>query len=354
MNIQEILETLKPIDQLWDLGLVSDATHLVESVQSLLSGVEAMDLVESIPAALSSWHGYGWRTETTGLVVSPFTDDPNDIDAITALMKRLLPPEVTVNPLVMPRFRQIGSGEPSELDSPFQPGNVIIRDCSSANNGTIGAFLSAEDGSTWLISNRHVLDQCPSSKVLGSGRTELGTDVRFVQFQDTGNVVDAGVVRIENRSQIDPHFEELGTVKQLALQTLAELQNDTPVKKFGNFTKLTSGRLSLHCSKVKIAGLDGVDREFVDQFAIVSDGSNGAFAMGGDSGSLVVGNEQPLGLLFAMSDEVVAEVPKDQDPKPPFYLANRWDNVIQKLEDKGIVGSPLKLMLTKEEAAGTH
>jgi len=287
-------------------------------------------------------------------VVSPFTDEPTDIAAIAAQMKQLLPSDVKVDPLVMPRFREISSGTPSELDSPFQPGNVIMRDCTSANNGTIGAFLSAEDGGTWLVSNRHVLDQCPSSKVIGSGRTELGTDVRFVQFHDTGNVVDAGVVRIENRSQIDPHFEDVGTVRQLASQTLAKLQDETPVSKFGNFTKFTSGKLFLHCPKVKVAGHDGVDREFVDQFAIVSDGKNGAFAMGGDSGSLVVGDQQPLGLLFAMSDHVVVAIPQGQDPKPPFYLANRWDNVIQKLENEDIVGSPLRLILTREKAAGSQ
>lgn len=339
MNIDKIRETLQPINELWNRSLIADASYPFESIQP----------------PFRSWHGYGWREEatnleeTTSLVVSPFADNLRDLAAIAAQIKRLLPPAVKVDALVVPRFRIIGSGEPEELPNlaAFQPGNVILRDCSSARNGTIGAFLTAErDGSTWLVSNRHVMAGCLGSQLLGAGRVELGTDVRPVPVHRTGNLVDAGVVKIDHPSQVNPNFEEVGPVKQLNPQTLSNLIERTPVNKFGFFTKFTTGKLVLHCPKLKVTDLDGMAKEFVDQFAIVSDG---AFADGGDSGSLIVADAQPIGLLFAMSDDVI-DIPADQSLKPPFYLANRWDNVIQALSDPRIVGSPLTLMLEKGKA----
>src|SRR6185312_4566114 len=155
MNIRE---TLKPIDELWNRLLVADVSHHVQPDQPPISGVDSMDLEESVQFALTSWHGYGWRTESTGLVVSPFIDSPKDRVTVTTEIKRLLPSDVRVDSLVMPHFQYIGSGKPTEFNNPFQPGNVILRDCSSAHKGTIGAFLAADDGTTWLLSNRHVLD----------------------------------------------------------------------------------------------------------------------------------------------------------------------------------------------------
>jgi hypothetical protein len=348
MNIQQIRDSLKPIDDLWNRALVADAAHPVEHIQPALSGTEAT-LVEPLQPALKSWHGYGWHMETTVLVVSPFADNLKDLAAITTQFKQLLPQEVKVDGLVMPRFQLIGSGKPKELANPFQPGNVILRDCISAHNGTIGAFLTAADGNIWLLSNSHVMADCSGNKLLGAGRVELGMDVRSVQLQNTNNLVDAAVVKIADSIQVNPHFEEIGPVNQFDPKALSNLLNETPpigitesaVSKFGNFTKLTNGKLVLQCSKVKVA-----DLEFVDQLAIIS---NGTFAAGGDSGSLVVSNTQPIGLLFAMTDDDV-EIPPEQNLKPPFYLANRWDKVIQELSALNVVGSPLTLMLEKEKA----
>jgi hypothetical protein len=332
VNIEKIRQILQPIDDLWNRVLVADAAYLFEP---------------ELP--IRNWHGYGWREKKNDLVVSPFAEDPKDLVAIAAQIKKLAP-DVEVDGLVVPHFRVIGSGEPEELPdlAPFQPGNVIKRDCASALNGTIGAFLTADrDGSTWLVSNRHVMAGCLGSPLLGAGRVELGTDVRPVPVLGTGNLVDASVVKIDDPLQVNPQFEKVGPVKQLNPQTLPNLIEGTPVSKLGFSSKFKTGTLVLNCPKVKVRDLDGIAKEFVDQFAIVS---KEAFAQEGDSGSLIVGEEQPLGLLFAMSDDVI-DIPEDQSLKPPFYLANRWDNVIQALQSPRIVGLPLKLLLSKEAAA---
>lgn len=339
MNSQDIQNTLKRIDDLWDSQDDAIAAHRFDSVQ----------------LAFESWQGYGWREETTGLVVSPFVDKPEDLAAIEAKIKQFVLPEVKVEGLVMPPFQEIGRSEPTELPDAFHPGNVVIGDCPAAHNGTIGAFLTAErDGSIWLLSNCHVLAECPCSHILGAAFTVLGSEVRPVQFQDEGNVVDAAVVKIEDISQVNPSFQGLGLgrVAQPNRQTMANLRQGTTVHKFGNSTGLTSGKLVLHCPKVKVADDSGNVREFVHQFAISSDGHNGLFADGGDSGSLIVGGQQPIGLLFAMSIADEIEIPQEQTLKPPFYLANRWDNVMQKLSQ--IIGSPLKLMLQKKEVSAVE
>ncbi|PYP87919.1 MAG: hypothetical protein DMG65_16200 [Candidatus Angelobacter sp. Gp1-AA117] len=335
MDIQEIL---KPIDDLWNRQHVAGVAHLNELAQP----------------PFGSWHGYGWRKEANGVVVSPFVDDPENMVALVAKIKQLVPQEVTVEGLVTPRFREIGGGVPQQLPNldTFQPGNIILRDCRSAHNGTIGAFLTAGDGSIWLLSNRHVMAGCSGSQLLGAGRIELGTDVRSV---DKSNLVDASVVKINDPLQVNPHFEEVGPVQQFAPQALSKLLNETPlignekppVSKFGNITTLTNGKLVLQCAKVEIVDLNRMVKKFVDQLAIVSDG--GLFAQPGDSGSLIISNEQPIGLLFAVSDHVI-EIPENQSLKPPFYLANRLDNVIQELSNQEVVGLPLQLMLDKKQA----
>lgn len=177
--------------------------------------------------------------------------------------------------------------------------------------------------------------------------------MRSVPLRDKNNVVDAAVVKIENPSKVNPSFADLGLgrVAQPNRQVLASLRQGMTVRKFGNSTGLTSGNLVLHCPIVKVGDDAGTVREFVHQFAIVSDGDNGLFADGGDSGSLIISGEYPIGLLFAMSLKSGIEIPQEQSLKPPFYLANRWDNVIQQLSDAKIVGSPLKLMSEVSQAS---
>jgi len=335
VNLQEIKNTLKPIGDLWD------NQH----------GAGAADFTDRM-SAFSSWHGYGWREEATDLVVSPFVNKPEDLPAIEARIAASLPPEVKVEGLVMPSFQEIGRGIPKELpDDAFQPGNVVIGSCPSAQPGTIGGFLTAErDHSTWLLSNRHVLAVCPSGQISGAHFTVLGSEVHSVRLRNKGNVVDAAVLKIENPSRVNPHFEDLGRVAQPNRQTMARLRKGTAVRKFGVVTKLTFGNLVLHCPKVKVEDEAGVAREFVHQLAIVSGGHKGLFADAGDSGSLIVNGEHPIGLLFASTMTSAIEIPEGQSLKPPFYLANRWDNVIKKLEK--VIESPLKLMLEKKQATG--
>lgn len=332
MNSQGIQDILQPIDDLWDQA-----------------GAGAMHLLEFVGSVFGSWQGYGWRKEADNLVVSPFVDSAEILSSIEARISALLPKSVKVEGLVMPPFQEIGSGTPKELPDAFQPGNVVIGSCPSAHNGTIGGFLTAQrDDSTWLLSNRHVLAGCPSGQLSGAHFTVLGSEVYSVPLQAKDNVVDAAVVKIEDPSRVNPRFEKLGRVAQPNLHTMARLQEGTTVRKLGNFTGVTSGKLVLHCPKVKVEDDAGVAREFVHQLAIVSDGHDGPFADGGDSGSLVVSGEDPIGLLFASNITNAIEIPEGQSLKPPFYLANRWDIVIQKLQK--VIRSPLKLMLEKKQA----
>lgn len=335
MNSEQVQVILKRIDELWA------NSHNTQSMPGAS---------EVVPFA---WNGYGWREERTGLVVSPFVENSEDLSPIVAEFESRLPHEVKVEGLVMPRFREMrAKGQSGDPDTPLRPGNVVFTGCPDACVGTIGAFLIGQS-ERWLLSNRHILAECTSPDgVMGVNNFPIGTDVRPVAAQDNGNVVDAALVKVENTSEIDPTFRGIERLVNAGAAALPKLHEMESVQKLGRVTNLTSGNLVLHCPKVKISDCsDKTTREFDHQLAVVSAKKGKLFADEGDSGSVVVAGTRPIGLLFAQTIPADSETPNEQSVQAPIFLANRWDLVMQELSK--VVGGRLSLMLGKRMAAAS-
>ena len=342
MTREQIQEILKPIDELWKKSQHTAAPF------------------DSVPA--STWHGYGWRKDQTGLVViSPFVKKQQHLGPIQheftkQLSKKVtkqLPKKVKVEGLVLPAFRQLRTGNQHELRDPLQPGNVVfVSDCPHACTGTIGAFLIDGTQSIWLLSNQHVLGECSSPNVIGAHAFPIGTEILAVPVQNKGNTVDAALVKIMNTSAINPEFAGMRRLANPRTAALPKLRHLEPVKKLGNATDLTDGILVLHCQIVKVIGCtDGKEREFQDQLAFISKNPEHRFADEGDSGALIVAGTRPIGLLFAQTDTPTPETQNEQSFQAPIFLANRWDLVIQELSKT--IPQPIRLMLDKRMAAAS-
>jgi Trypsin len=311
-------------------------------------------------AALGGWHGYAWHQEKTEeeegeFVFTFFVQTPADLDRVLDRIAKLVG-GVRVQAVIAPPFRQMAGASPAPQSAVLQPGNVVFStndftNCPFSCVGTIGAFLvgAQADGTqtTWLLSNRHVLAECASaSHAFGANRTKIGADIRRVPPQaDNTFLVDAAVVKIENPSLIDPAYPGLGPLINPAPNTPPELQQGDIIQKVGStIPHHTSGSFVFHCPRVTVSHCSKTGSEvYQDQLAFVSADANNPFAQEGDSGSLVVKGQTPVGLLFATTVKADPAVPIEQKFKLPFFLANPWDVVIQ--EVSALVGSPLELML---------
>lgn len=332
MELDEIKNVLKPIDDLWDSHNGPDRLRPL------------------------SWHGLGWREGGDGLVISPFVTNQEDLAMIEQRIEQAIGgnPKIKIEGLMLPPFHEMTRGDQKELKNPFQPGNVVgVSGCICT--GTIGAFLTSQKNGTedtWLLSNHHILAECSAPKVavLGAGGVMLGTEVVPVPVFPKGNTVDAALVKITDTSKIDPVYEGLGRVTKPTTPALPKLERGAPAKKLGSATGPTFGRLALHCHRAKVFDCaDVFFREFRNQLAFVSEDPNHQFAAEGDSGSLVISSTRPVGMLFAMSFPATLDPPRDQDLKPPFFLVNPWNLLMQKLSQ--VVQAPLELMVRNQRGA---
>ena len=333
MELAEIEAALKPIDDLWD-------SH---------NGPDRI--------AFSSWHGVGWRQDGDELVISPFATNQ---EALTVVEGQLRPkvdgnPKIKIKGLILPPFHEMTRGKQKEIKNPFQPGNLVgVSGCICT--GTIGAFLTSQKNgttNTWLLSNHHILAECSIKKieVLGAGGVTLGIEILPVPISPRGNTVDAAVVKMIDTSKIDPVYEGLGRVTKPTTSAIPNLKKGASARKLGVATGPTFGRLALHCHRVNVFDCtDVLLREFRNQLAFISehpDDPDHPFADEGDSGSLVISDTRPIGILFAKSIPGGSDPPDSQMFKPPLFLVNRWDLLMKELEQ--VVQAPLELMLRNQE-----
>ncbi len=181
--------------------------------------------------------------------------------------------------------------------------------------GTIGAIArEKKTNRDVILSNNHVLANENIARV-GDAILQPGIADRGVLPRDTvarlskwieltgkkSNSIDAAIAPLAKLIDFDPlNYKGIG---KLAGTRTAPLLPGTEVKKVGRTTGVSRGRVSaIELDKVVIA-YDMGDLSFDNQIEIESTGK-GAFSAGGDSGSLIL-DEDNLGcaLLFAGSDQ---------------------------------------------------
>ncbi len=192
--------------------------------------------------------------------------------------------------------------------------------------GTIGARVKDDAGDVYALSNNHVYADENNASILDNV-LQPGTVDGGVDPEDAiGSLFDFETIVFHPRAR-----NEIDAA--IALSSTVELGNATPsdgygipssttvsaslgqaVQKYGRTTSLTKGTITGVNATVRVGYSSGTAK-FVNQI-IIEDGS---FSDGGDSGSLVVTDDDyrnPVGLLFAGSASVT--------------IANRIDPVLDR------------------------
>jgi hypothetical protein len=180
--------------------------------------------------------------------------------------------------------------------------------------GTIGALaIDRGSGRLVILSNNHVLanenDARTGDAVLqpaahdGGQRPEdvVARLAKFVKLNPRAtNEVDAATAFLARSIDCDPlNYRGIG---KLAGTKLDGLLPGAPVKKVGRTTGVTHGRVTAIEVDNVVVTYDIGTLSFDDQIEIESTG-RGAFSSGGDSGSLILDDENlGCGLLFAGSE----------------------------------------------------
>jgi hypothetical protein len=181
--------------------------------------------------------------------------------------------------------------------------------------GTLGAFVRGrDDGTIFILSNNHVLANESRGKagdaIVQPGRIDGGQEpddvvgqlVKFVRLKKRGiNPHDCALATINDG--IETQMNELQGIGNLAGLGDAFLDEGTRVAKVGRTTGVTQGRVTAFELDNLVVGFDIGNLRFDNQVEI-EDAETGPFSQGGDSGSLVVGEDRrAVALLFAGGDQ---------------------------------------------------
>jgi hypothetical protein len=172
--------------------------------------------------------------------------------------------------------------------------------------GTIGCLV-AKGGSTYILSNNHVLANCNNAQqgdnILQPGPADNGepppiatlSDFQALDFSGSDNALDAAIAALVDAGSVLPQVDMIGALSP----NLVTAQVGLAVKKTGRTSGLTSGFVEAANEDVTVDYGPAGKAYFQNQVAIR--GANGLFSQPGDSGSLVVSanGNGPVALLFA-------------------------------------------------------
>jgi hypothetical protein len=165
-----------------------------------------------------------------------------------------------------------------------------------------------------FLSNNHVLANENRAKkgdaILQPGDADggmapgdvVGTLKAFIRFKPRGiNLVDCAIASVETKIRCER--TKLRGLGKLAGLGDAFLDEGDKVAKVGRTTGLTRGRVTAFELDNVIVGFDIGNLRFDDQIEIEGAGKD-PFSDGGDSGSLIIGeNKHGVALLFAGGDQ---------------------------------------------------
>ncbi len=162
--------------------------------------------------------------------------------------------------------------------------------------GTLGAIVSGNDGSRYILSNNHVLANLNTLPIgtpifqpglLDGGdlaNDQVATLAAFIPLAtDKPNHIDCALAAIADANVVIPRF--LPKIGRLSSAEPIEAAHDMQVEKTGRATGYTTGTVSDVSATVAVEFEEEM-LQFDDQVLINNGGQ--AFSEGGDSGSLIV------------------------------------------------------------------
>ncbi len=179
--------------------------------------------------------------------------------------------------------------------------------------GTLGAFVRTSDGAIAILSNNHVLADenraaigDPVIQPADVDGGEAPQDVvahltEYVPLAPAGvNRVDAAIATVLREVTVDV----VGLLGALGAGQV-DPQDADRVQKLGRTTGLTRGRVTAFNVRNLMVEYDTSPSMRFDGQIEIQAGGGADFSLGGDSGSLIVTEDDlvPLGLLFAGSDQ---------------------------------------------------
>ena len=188
-----------------------------------------------------------------------------------------------------------------------RPGSlIVVPEDTMDNAGTLGAVVKDEGGARYLISNNHVLanvNQNPiGHPILGIDmQTRIATLSAFVSLDLNGpNEVDAALAQLDDPVAVGTSLRR--PAGPLADDTLMAAGLGKQVCKRGAGSGFTTGTVQSPLASKRIEDDQGDSLLIID--AIVIEDLGTAFSVGGDSGSLIVDQQQKraVGLLIGRTD----------------------------------------------------
>lgn len=201
----------------------------------------------------------------------------------------------------------LANSNKAEIGDPIlQPGR--------ADNGTLPADHIADLAGFIPISITGIPSECPVgasvAALLNGAAAAIGSNTRLqaVSQQAGENLVDCAIARPLDDQDVSNEILEIGTIHGTASGELG-----MAIKKSGRTTGLTTGEIQQVDVTANVQFGTGQIATFTDQLLA------GAMSQGGDSGSVVLDNNNNLvGLLFAGSDTTT--------------IINRIENVFSALD----------------------
>jgi hypothetical protein len=179
--------------------------------------------------------------------------------------------------------------------------------------GTLGCLVrrkGVQDDRHYILSANHVLangnDAAIGDPILEPGPADGGNSpiARLAEFQpidfDSPNRIDAAIAEVIMPGDVLPEIAVIGPVQPPPCDPAL----DQRVHKHGRTTLHTAGVVVDLAADVAVHYANGI-AVFEDQIGV--EGVDGAFALGGDSGALIVDAavSRPLALLFAGGTNLV-------------------------------------------------
>ncbi len=206
------------------------------------------------------------------------------------------------------------------------PGGVSIGH-RRVTAGTLGCIVQGVDREPYILSNNHVLansnNTLPSEPVYqpgpydgGSSLDDISKVVSWVPLTGNSvNYIDAALAKPNYQTDVATSILDIGRIRGTIGPGL-----EMRVRKSGRTTGLTQGVVTILRAYVQVNYGNLGSLTFDDQIVI----QPGNFSSGGDSGSLIVDDEnRAVGLLFAGSEA--------------FTLANPIQRVFQGLQIASIL-----------------
>jgi len=173
------------------------------------------------------------------------------------------------------------------------------------NTGTLGCLVENDSGEPFILSCNHVIASLNDGKrhvdetwEPGRNGKRIGIlhDFKEITFGVSGsNVIDAAISKPDPAQDVEKGIRSLGAIHGRRDSTPLQ----TAVHKYGKTTKATDGRVFLKDLSVIIGFENKKIARFEGQLGITST-QDGVFAVGGDSGSIIVDDgNNVVGLLFA-------------------------------------------------------